>query len=104
MTTQRPSRPWYVSDRACDDYRQTLSTDESAGGDLQMLKALKIIRSIIVNVGIISLGLYSISTGGDATLIGLMALAVLGGYNGLEFSDYMALVRAYRELDSENSE
>lgn len=94
----RQSRPWYVSDRACDDYVSALGE----GGDLQMLKALKILRSILVNVGIIAIGVYSIRVGADPTVIGLAALAVLGGYNGLEVSDYMALVRAYREVQQED--
>ena len=101
MTSQH-KRPWYVSNRACDDYRETLSVDNDSGGNLRMLKALKIIRSLLVNFGIISIGLYSILTGGEPTLIGTIALAVLGGYNGLEFSDYLALVRAYHELDDED--
>jgi hypothetical protein len=101
MTATQPSCPWYVSKRAVSDYRHTLSTDDESGGNLKMLKTLKIVRSIIVNLGIISISLYSISTGADATLIGTLALGVLGGYNGLEFSDYLALVRAYRELESE---
>lgn len=99
---QHEPRPWYVSDRACDDYHEVL---QGEGGDLRMLRALKIVRSIIVNIGIIAIGLYSISSGGDSTVVGMAALAVLGGYNGLEFSDYLALLRAYREVqDQEGGE
>lgn len=97
MTTEHP-RPWYVSNRACDDYVTALGE----GGDLKMLKSLKLLRSIIVNLGIISISLYSINTGAEPTVIGFVALAVLGGYNGLEFSDYMALVQAYNELESDD--
>jgi len=34
------SRPWFVSDRACDDYRETLTRQPGDGGDLEMLKLL----------------------------------------------------------------
>ena len=95
------TRPWYVPDRACDEYRKTLSATSNRGGDLKMLKALKLLRSIIVNAGIILISLHSITTGGEPTIIGFVALAVLGGYNGLEFSDYLALVRAYSELQQD---
>jgi len=100
MTTQH-SRPWYISDRACDEYRQVAHDDD---GEFRMLKSLKILRSIIVNLGIIAIGLYSISLGGDPTIVGTLALLVIGGYNGLEFSDYLALVRAYNEVQSEGNE
>jgi len=65
--TSKQLRPWYVSDRACDDYVAALGE----GGDLEMLKALKILRSILVNIGIIALGIYSIRVGADPTVIGL---------------------------------
>lgn len=94
------SRPWYVSDRACDEYRQTLS-DGDRGGDLRMLKALKILRSILVNLGIIAIALFSIRAGASPNAIGFLALAVLGGYNGLEVSDYFALVQAYQEVQND---
>lgn len=95
--TVNDSRPWYISDRACDEYRQVARDD----GEFRMLKSLKILRSIIVNVGIIAIGIYSISLGGDPTIVGTLALLVIGGYNGLEFSDYLALVRAYNEVQNE---
>jgi hypothetical protein len=100
--SSKHTRPWYVSERACEDYRETLTADGDRGGDLQMLKALKILRSILVNLGIIAIGLYAILEGADPTLIGTVALSVLGGYNGLEFSDYAALVQAYNELQQED--
>jgi len=98
--TSKQLRPWYVSDRACDDYVAALGE----GGDLEMLKALKILRSILVNIGIIALGIYSIRVGADPTVIGLASLVVLGGYNGLEVSDYMALLRAYNEVQQGGDE
>jgi len=94
--THQP-RPWYINDRACDEYRTTL-TDE--GGRLPMLKTLKLIRSIIVNLGLIALALLAVSNGGQPTIIGVLGLLVLGAYNGLEFSDYLALVQAYDEVQN----
>jgi hypothetical protein len=99
--THHDTRPWYVSDRACDDYVATLGKD---GGDLQMLKTLKLLRSIIVNVGIIAIGIYSIAVGADPTIIGFAALAVLGGYNGLELHDYASLLQAYKEVQQEGGD
>lgn len=87
--------PWYINGYACREYQQTL---DPTGDRLPMLKLLKLVRSIVVNIGLISLSLVAVSNGGDATVIGVLGLLVLGGYNGLEFSDYLALVRAYEEV------
>lgn len=91
------ARPWYASDRQIEEYRQTLESDRT---DLSMIKTLKIARSLLVNVGIIAIGSYGIAAGGDPTLIATLALAVLGGYNGLELSDYAALLQAYKEVQN----
>lgn len=91
-------RPWYCSSRQIEEYRETLQSDRS---DLSMIKTLKIARSLLVNVGIIAIGGYGIAAGGDPTLIATLALAVLGGYNGLELSDYAALVQAYKEVQTD---
>lgn len=99
MTTEN-SRPWYIHSPTCDEWRRVAA----GGDDLQMLKSLKLIRSIIVNVGIILLGYFSIINGGAPTIIGFVSLAVLGGYNGLEFGDYLALVRAYHEVSERDAE
>ena len=97
---QRTSaRPWYCSARQVDEYRETLAADES---DLSMIKTLKIARSLLVNIGIIAIGGYGIAAGGDPTLIATLALAVLGGYNGLELSDYAALLQAYKEVQTDD--
>jgi len=98
------SRPWYVSDRVCDEYRDTLSEDKDRGGNLRMLKAVKILRSIIVNLGIILISFYSLRLGADPTIVGIMFLAVIGGYNGLELSDYLALIRAYKEVQQQSDQ
>ncbi len=69
-----------------------------------MLKALKIIRAIIVNLGIIGISAVSVLEGGDPTVIGILSLFTLGTYNGLELSDYAALLQAYREIQADNGE
>jgi len=97
MTSQH-ARPWYCRDSVVNEYRSTISED---GERLPMLKTLKILRAIIVNIGVIGIGIYAITQGGDPTLLGTLSLVVLGGYNGLELSDYAALLQAYDELQSE---
>lgn len=96
--THKQTRPWWVLDDACDEYVKALSRSDD---EFAMIKTLKIIRQIIVNLGLVAISLYSISLGGDPTIIGFSALAVLGGYNGLEFSDYMALLQAYQEVQND---
>jgi hypothetical protein len=102
MTPQpRRPRPWYVTDRACDEYRTTLADD---GSRLPMLKTLKIVRSIIVNLGLIVVALQAVGNGAEPTIIGALVILVIGAYNGLEFSDYMALVQAYQEVQDEGND
>ena len=36
--------------------------------------------------------------GGDPTIISVIAFGVIGAYNGLELGDYLALLRAYKEV------
>ncbi len=98
MMSQAQRRPWYCRDDVVDEYKQTLTT---GGEKLPMLKALKIIRAIVVNVGIFAIGAYSLYLGGDPTLLGITVLMVGGAYNGLEFSDYRALLQAYQEVQAE---
>lgn len=100
MTTpHRPSRPWYCNDALVEDYRESIAAD---GGDLSMFKIVKLLKSIIVNVGIISAGIYALSLGGDPTILGGLTIFTLGAYNGLELSDYLSALRAYAELQAEN--
>jgi hypothetical protein len=97
MTTQH-TRPWYCLDALVDDYRVVADS----GGDLKMLKALKILRSIIVNLGIIGVTLYTLlGTGADATLIATVGILTLGLYNGVEVADYAALAQAFAEVKTE---
>ncbi|MFC5135483.1 MULTISPECIES: hypothetical protein [Haloferacaceae] len=98
MSISAPSRPWYCRDDVVDEYKQTLAED---GEQLPMIKTLKIIRAIIVNVGLFAGWLYALYLGGDPTIITVFALAVVGAYNGLELGDYLALVQAYNEIQTE---
>ena len=95
--TRSHARPWYCRDDVVDEYRQTLTRD---GQRLPMLKTLKILRAIVVNLGVIGIALYAILRGGDPTLLGSLAVATLGLYNGLELSDYAALLQAYKEVQN----
>lgn len=97
---QAPDRPWYCSDRMVDDW----VTVERQGGDLKMLKALKILRAIIVNIGVSVIALFALSSGGDPTVIPTLALIILGAYNGVEYSDYQALVQAIAEVQTTGDE
>ena len=95
------SYPWYVRQGQIQEYKETLSNDKEP---FPVLKTLKIIRAIIVNVGIFGIGFYAISLGGDPTIISLAVLGIAGGYNGLELSDYLALLQALQEVEVENKD
>ena len=101
MTTRHPARPWYCRNDVVDEYKSTLQEDDEK---LPMLKTLKILRAIIVNVGIFGIGGYAMYRGGDPTLLAISTLAVAGAYNGLELGDYLALVQAYNEIQTEGSD
>ena len=101
MKTAQNPRPWYCRDDVVDEYKTTLQEDDEK---LPMLKTLKILRAIIVNLGVIAIGLYSISRGGDPTVLGGLTLGVLGAYNGLELSDYAALLQAYKEVQTQQND
>ena len=96
--TRSHARPWYCLDSAVDEYRETIDDD---GEPLPMLKTLKIVLAIIVNLAFIGVGGYAIYAGAHPTIIGGLALVGIGGYNGLEYSDYMALIQAYQEIQDE---
>jgi hypothetical protein len=99
MSTKH-TRPWYCLDALVDDYRVVANS----GGDLKMLKALKILRSIIVNLGIIGVTLYALLTGADTTLIATVGVITLGLYNGVEVADYAALAQAFAEVKSKQDD
>jgi hypothetical protein len=94
MTQPTTPRPWYCHDALVNDYREIADS----GGDLRMLKTLKIFRSIIVNVGIITVTLYSlVATTADPTWVAVLGIITLGLYNGVEVADYAALAQAFAE-------
>ncbi len=95
------SYPWYVREGQINEYKQTLTTNKEP---FPVLKTLKILRAIIVNLGIFGIGFYAISLGGDPTIISLAVLGVAGAYNGLELSDYLALLQALQEVEVENKD
>jgi len=92
-------RPWYCSDRLVDDWK----TVHQTGGDLKMLKSLKIVRSIVVNIGLTAITVLGLRYGGDPTVIVPLALGVLGAYNGVEIADYQALAQAIVEVSQETT-
>ena len=108
MTSNHASRPWYCPDAFVDDY---LAVAEG-GGDLQMLKTIKAIQSLIANIGVIVVGVIAIRAGGDPTWVGGAAIVTLGLLNGVLAVDYAAVARAVLEIanspaagpDKENSQ
>lgn len=101
MSNQRHTPPsgrkWYCNDRLTDDYK----TVHQRGGDLKMLKGLKILRAIIVNAGLIAITIFSIFKGADPTIVGALGVLSLGLYNGIEIADYISLIQAAREVQTE---
>jgi len=93
------SRPWYVRGKSVDEYCRAINNNEDTDTPT-MKRQLTMIRSIIVNLGIIGLSAYGLSLGGDVTLITTFALAVLAGYNGIEISEMGAFLQAYQEVNS----
>jgi len=95
MSAPQATRPWYCRHGVVDEYKESL-----LGGDDQfpMLKKLKILRGIVVNVGLFAGWFYTLRVGGDPTLISVLAFSVIGAYNGLELGDYLALLQAYKEV------
>ncbi|AFH21507.1 hypothetical protein OSG_eHP2_00170 [environmental Halophage eHP-2] len=105
MSHKRPDpktnpTPWYVHRQLCQDYRQIANN----GGDFEMLKALKIIRSILVNLGIIAVAIYSLQAGADPTTLGGLTVATLGLYNGVELADYAALAQAFSQAKGQTEQ
>lgn len=98
-TSSTTTRPWYCADQLVEEYKIV----GRKGGDLKMMKAAKWFRSMVVNVGIITIALYGLYIGGDTTIISGIALVSLAAYNGVEIADYQALAQAIVELSHENS-
>jgi len=97
MSAQNNRRPWYLRDTVVDEYKTAI---DSGGEKFPMLKKLKIIRAIVVNIGVLAVGAWAMYLGGDPTLLGVLTLAVVGAYNGLEIGDYLALLQAYQEVQT----
>ena len=100
MSLSKASRPRFCIDALVDEYL----TVHNSGCDLRMIKTLKILRAIVVNVGIIVIALYAFKLKADPTVIGSIALTVLGGYNGVELLDYQALAQALVEASGDTGE
>jgi hypothetical protein len=92
-TTRQPSRPWYCIDPLVDEYLYA----HRQGGNLRMLKALKIFRGIIVNVGIVSITVLAILHEANPQLVAPLGLLSLTAYNGIEIADMAALLQAIAE-------
>lgn len=99
MTTQH-DRPRWCADRAVDDWKKTLDDGEP----LPMLKTLKILRVIIVNVGATVMASLLAYYGSDPTILAVLYFGFIGSYNGLELSDYIALLQAVKEADIESAD
>jgi len=93
------ARPWYCADDVVDEYRDTLRNGED--DTLPMLKKLKLLRALVVNLGVVLISLYGIFRGGDPTVLGALGLLTLAAYNSIEYSDYMALLQAYQEVQDQ---
>ena len=83
---------------AINEYKRTLTKD---GEPLPVIKSLKIIRSLVVNFGVMVISVFFVANGGDPTIIGALALLILGAYNGLEISDYLTLLNAVQEVQEQ---
>lgn len=101
MTTTHLSRPWYCLDALVDDWR----TVYQHGGDLTVHRTLKIVRSIIVNLGIITITMYGlVETSAAPTWIAMLGISTLALYNGVEVADYAALAQALKETQGQDSD
>jgi len=91
-------RKWYCSDRLTNEYKSRYENGEN----FVMIKSLKILRSIIVNLGIILIAVFGLMNGGGAN-VALVGLLTLAAYNGVEYVDYVALIQAYKEATNEGN-
>jgi len=91
-----PRRDWYCNDRLTDEY----ITAHNNGGDLEMAKKLRIVRSIVVNLGLIGITVFALAEGADPTIVGGFGLIAIASYNGVEVADYIALMQAISEVQA----
>ena len=92
MSVKQP-KPWYCSRELIDEYKHKASQGDS----LRMLKLVKLIKSIIVNIGIIIVSVYGLYLGGDPTVIAPIAILVLAAHNGVDYSEIQAIKQAILE-------
>ena len=99
MSTRQP-RPWYVSSAITEEWKR----DARQGVDLSVQKTKAWLRAMVVNIGFIAMVLYGLWLGGDPTYISILGIASLALYNGLEISDYLALLQAITEAKSDGKD
>lgn len=92
-------RPWWVGDEAVDEHKRAIRAEGES--DPRVKRTLTIVRSLLVNAGIIGLAVYGLMLGGDVTWITVFGLAVLAAYNGIEASELMAFLQAYQEVQND---
>lgn len=98
MTNIRP-RPWYCRSDAIEEHKAAIKNGES---DTPMAKrTLTILRALLVNSGMIGISIYALRLGGDPTAVTIFALSVLAGYNGVEWSELMAFLQAWQEVQGQ---
>jgi len=56
MSTDRTQRPWYILDGPTDEYKRSFGDTGPT-----MLKILKTVRALIVNIGLIAISLSALS-------------------------------------------
>ena len=68
-----------------------------------MIQALKVLRTIVLNVLVVGLAWFSVQHGGDPTFVPSGAFATLAVVNGFEYSDWAAFRQAYDEAQADDS-
>jgi len=95
--TQSPSaRPWYCHSGLVETYK----TYAREGGDLRLLKTVKTLESLIVNIGVIAMTLAALFFGEANAYVVAAGIATLGLLNGVMAADYQAMARALAELSN----
>jgi hypothetical protein len=93
MTTNK--RPWYCDGELINEYKHATQS-------LAMHKALKITKSIIVNLGLITITLYGLRLGASPSRIVPLALLILAAFNGVEYSEIQSLKQAITESNDKD--
>lgn len=90
----RNKYPWFVRKSDIHDYRIKCDTVE----DVAMLKVIKTIRWIILNIIIAGIALFAMNQGGDPTVISSVAIIALSFINGVELSDWIVAREVIEEM------